>query len=140
MLISGWSEVNSSTLSIDSLVDNIKFDDLLENDDLEETYTASADDPEDPVVDNGKKLEAGGKESDLNSIQIYMNSIGKKPLLNAAEEVELAIKIRQGDAKAKNYLVTANLRLVVSIAKRYVGLGLPLLDLIQEGNTGLIRA
>lgn len=80
------------------------------------------------------------REDDISSIQVYLNSIGKTPLLTAKEEIELAKRIEQDDIQAKNHLIIANLRLVVSIAKRYCDLGLPLLDLIQEGNTGLIRA
>ncbi len=73
-------------------------------------------------------------------VKMYLKEIGKVPLLNAAEEVELAKRIEQGDMRAKQKLVEANLRLVVSIAKRYVGRGMLFLDLIQEGNLGLIRA
>jgi RNA polymerase primary sigma factor len=80
------------------------------------------------------------REDEISSIQVYLNSIGKTPLLTAEDEIELAKRVAQSDQRAKNHLITANLRLVVSIAKRYCDLGLPLLDLIQEGNTGLIRA
>ena len=71
---------------------------------------------------------------------MYLKEIGKVPLLSADEEMELAQKIELGDAKAKQQLSEANLRLVVSIAKRYVGRGMQFLDLIQEGNLGLIKA
>lgn len=73
-------------------------------------------------------------------VKMYLKEIGKVPLLTAAQEIELAKRIEQGDMKAKQKLVEANLRLVVSIAKRYVGRGMLFLDLIQEGNLGLIRA
>jgi RNA polymerase primary sigma factor len=73
-------------------------------------------------------------------VKLYLKEIGRVPLLSAEEEVELAIKIAQGDDKAKKRLTEANLRLVVSIAKRYVGRGMHFLDLIQEGNVGLIKA
>jgi len=73
-------------------------------------------------------------------IQTYLREIGQIPLLTVEEERELARRARQGDNDAKARLAAANLRLVVSIAKRYTGLGLPLLDLIQEGNVGLMRA
>lgn len=95
-------------------------------------------DEESDSLDKEQESESGLGE--LNSIQSYMISIGKVPLLNHKDEIELAKKIKDGDFDAKNKLVTSNLRLVVNIAKRYMGLGLPLLDLIQEGNTGLIRA
>jgi RNA polymerase primary sigma factor len=75
-----------------------------------------------------------------DSVRLYLREIGKIPLLNAEEELELAHKVVQGDKRAKDKMAEANMRLVVSIAKRYVGRGLDLLDLIQEGNTGLLRA
>ena len=73
-------------------------------------------------------------------IQTYLREIGRIPLLTPEEEKKLARRARRGDEEAKAQLAAANLRLVVSIAKRYTGLGLPLLDLIQEGNVGLMRA
>jgi RNA polymerase primary sigma factor len=75
-----------------------------------------------------------------DSLQLFLNEAGRYPLLTAAQEVELAKKIENGDKQAKDLLVNSNLRLVVSIAKRYQGHGLTLLDLIQEGIIGLIRA
>lgn len=73
-------------------------------------------------------------------VRMYLKEIGRVPLLTAEEEVELAKRIEQGDEEAKRKLAEANLRLVVSIAKRYVGRGMLFLDLIQEGNLGLIKA
>ncbi len=73
-------------------------------------------------------------------VRMYLKEIGKVPLLSADEEVELAKKMEEGDADSKKRLAEANLRLVVSIAKRYVGRGMLFLDLIQEGNLGLIKA
>jgi len=75
-----------------------------------------------------------------DSLQLFLNEAGRYPLLTAAQEVELAKRIEDGDKPAKDLLVNSNLRLVVSIAKRYQGHGLTLLDLIQEGIIGLIRA
>ena len=75
-----------------------------------------------------------------DSLQLFLNEAGRYPLLTAAEEVELAKRIERGDQQAKDRMVNSNLRLVVSIAKRYQGHGLSLLDLIQEGIIGLIRA
>lgn len=75
-----------------------------------------------------------------DSVRLYLREIGKIPLLSADEELELAHKVVEGDKRAKDKMAEANMRLVVSIAKRYVGRGLDLLDLIQEGNTGLLRA
>ncbi|MFC6177081.1 RNA polymerase sigma factor RpoD [Companilactobacillus huachuanensis] len=73
-------------------------------------------------------------------VRMYLKEIGRVPLLNAQQEVDLALKIEQGDEVAKQELAEANLRLVVSIAKRYVGRGMQFLDLIQEGNMGLMKA
>ena len=73
-------------------------------------------------------------------VRMYLKEIGKVPLLSAEEEIELAKRMEQGDQEAKKRLAEANLRLVVSIAKRYVGRGMLFLDLIQEGNLGLIKA
>jgi RNA polymerase primary sigma factor len=75
-----------------------------------------------------------------DALQLFLNEAGRYPLLTAAEEVELAKRIERGDKEAKDLMVNSNLRLVVSIAKRYQGHGLSLLDLIQEGIIGLIRA
>ena len=92
------------------------------------------------------KESAGKQELDLtvepslDCLRLYLRSIGKVELLNAEQEIELAKKIERGDIAAKRHMVEANLRLVVSIAKSYLGRGLSFLDLIQEGSLGLIRA
>src|SRR5687767_14761522 len=75
-----------------------------------------------------------------DSVRLYLREIGKIPLLNPEEELSLAQKVKAGDKLAKDQMAEANMRLVVSIAKRYSGRGLDFLDLIQEGNTGLLRA
>ncbi|MBE6753657.1 MAG: sigma-70 family RNA polymerase sigma factor [Ruminococcaceae bacterium] len=80
-----------------------------------------------------------GNETD-DAVKLYLKEIGKIPLLTPEEEIQLAARIAEGDGEAKRRLIEANLRLVVSIAKRLLGHGLPLLDLIQEGNLGLIKA
>jgi RNA polymerase primary sigma factor len=79
-------------------------------------------------------------EPSLDSLRLYLRSIGRVPLLTADQEVSLAKRIERGDMAAKQHMVEANLRLVVSIAKGYLGRGLTFLDLIQEGSLGLIRA
>src|SRR5579872_4560537 len=79
-------------------------------------------------------------EISTDSLQLFLKDIGKVDLLTAAQEVELAKRIERGDDRAKRQMVEANLRLVVSIAKRYRNQGLPFLDLIQEGTIGLVRA
>ncbi len=108
-------------------------DDLLEPDDI----VAELDEIEDLskidlTVPEGVSLE--------DPVRMYLKEIGKVPLLSAKEELDLAKRMEQGDDAAKNRLAEANLRLVVSIAKRYVGRGMQFLDLIQEGNLGLIKA
>jgi RNA polymerase primary sigma factor len=79
-------------------------------------------------------------EPSLDSLRLYLREIGKVPLLTAGQEVSLAKRIERGDMAAKQHMIEANLRLVVSIAKGYLGRGLSFLDLIQEGSLGLIRA
>ena len=83
---------------------------------------------------------ARASSSPTDSLQLFLKDIGKVSLLTAAQEVELAKRIERGDHRAKQEMVEANLRLVVSIAKRYRNQGLPFLDLIQEGTIGLVRA
>jgi RNA polymerase primary sigma factor len=78
--------------------------------------------------------------STMDALQLFLNEAGRYPLLTAAEEVELSKRIERGDKRAKDLMINSNLRLVVSIAKKYQGHGLSLLDLIQEGIIGLIRA
>ena len=92
---------------------------------------------EEKLVDTSEMSE---NMSVNDPVRMYLKEIGKIPLLTTEEEAELAKKMADGDEEAHNQMVEANLRLVVSIAKRYVGRGLPLLDLIQEGNLGLIKA
>jgi RNA polymerase primary sigma factor len=92
-------------------------------------------------LEDAKAAEAAlTVDAGLDSLRLYLRSIGRVPLLSAEEEVALAKRIERGDMPAKQHMVEANLRLVVSIAKGYVGRGLTLLDLIQEGSLGLIRA
>jgi RNA polymerase primary sigma factor len=94
------------------------------------------DEEEVVVVDNSAYLDDVADDS----VRLYLREIGKIPLLTAEEELALAHRVVAGEKRAKDKMAEANMRLVVSIAKRYVGRGLDLLDLIQEGNTGLLRA
>jgi len=87
-----------------------------------------------------ERIVAEAREISTDSLQLFLKDIGKVDLLTAAQEVELAKRIERGDHGAKQEMVEANLRLVVSIAKRYRNQGLPFLDLIQEGTIGLVRA
>ena len=94
------------------------------------------DDEEEVVIEDQSYLDDIADDS----VRLYLREIGKIPLLNAEEELALAQRVVAGEKEAKDQMAEANLRLVVSIAKRYVGRGLDLLDLIEEGNTGLLRA
>ena len=97
-------------------------------------------DPTEPEEEAERAWEAAEPEISTDTLQLFLKDIGKVPLLTAAQEVELAKRIERGDHSAKQAMVEANLRLVVSIAKRYRNQGLPFLDLIQEGTIGLVRA
>jgi len=110
--------------------------DILEGGGLLELPTA------DELTDKEKNVYASRSEGSYDSIQMYLKEIGQYPLITAANEKELARRIEKGDMEAKNLLARANLRLVVSIAKKYVGRSpdLTILDLIQEGNLGLFKA
>jgi RNA polymerase primary sigma factor len=102
---------------------------------------ASAAQAAEPRVDQAKKVEIDlTVEPSLDSLRLYLRSIGRVQLLTAEQEVTLARRIERGDMMAKQRMIEANLRLVVSIAKSYLGRGLTFLDLIQEGSMGLIRA
>jgi RNA polymerase primary sigma factor len=94
------------------------------------------EDGEDVIIEDQHYLDDIADDS----VRLYLREIGKIPLLSAEEELALAKRVVAGDKEAKDKMAEANMRLVVSIAKRYVGRGLDLLDLIQEGNTGLLRA
>jgi RNA polymerase primary sigma factor len=95
-------------------------------------------DPDEPI--ETEEESESWRELTTDSLQLFLKEIGRINLLTAAQEVELAKKIERGDHRAKQQMVEANLRLVVSIAKRYRNQGLPFLDLIQEGTIGLVRA
>ncbi|MBR5093630.1 MAG: sigma-70 family RNA polymerase sigma factor, partial [Oscillospiraceae bacterium] len=93
--------------------------------------------PEEEIADTDAMMDSFSTD---DPVRMYLKEIGKVPLLTPEEEVALAIKMSEGDEEAKHRMTEANLRLVVSIAKRYVGRGMLFLDLIQEGNLGLIKA
>ena len=107
--------------------------------DIDEPQLGDLVDEEEADIDT---INSGQYFDDISddSVRLYLREIGKIPLLNAEEELELAQKVVAGDKRAKDKMAEANMRLVVSIAKRYSGRGLDFLDLIQEGNTGLLRA
>ncbi len=114
----------------------------VENTDIESEIISSAASRMNGSESGNDEEDGLGSVSPLSddSVKMYLREIGRVPLLNAKQEIELARKIKEGDITAKRKLVRHNLRLVVSIAKKYINRGLPFLDLIQEGNLGLIRA
>ena len=142
--------------------DDISVEDILESQnsflddqDLSDSGFVEIDFDDDLVSDDEIMKEASAEEVDIESedllsvpndtpiddpVRMYLKEIGLIPLLSPQEEVDLAMKVVEGDEEAKSKLINANLRLVVSIAKKYVGRGMLLLDLIQEGNLGLIKA
>ncbi len=118
-------------------------------DSLESQGIEIVEELEDVKLDDLSFEITGGKDGSVDYVEsiaiddpvkVYLKEIGRVPLLSPDEEIELAIKIKNGDVSAKKRLSEANLRLVVSIAKRYLGRGMQFLDLIQEGNLGLIKA
>lgn len=98
------------------------------------------DDDIDIEEDIRPERKAGFDDGPLDNVRLYLKDIGTRPLLTPEEERELAYRVKAGDGDAKKEMATANLRLVVSIAKKHVGRGLELLDLIQSGNSGLLKA
>ncbi|NLM75202.1 MAG: RNA polymerase sigma factor RpoD [Clostridiaceae bacterium] len=118
-------------------IDNIDDDDEDSFDDFKFLDDVDVDEKED---EDDTDLSIPESVSIDDPVRMYLKEIGKVPLLTSEEEIELAKRMEQGDEEAKKRLAEANLRLVVSIAKRYVGRGMLFLDLIQEGNLGLIKA
>ncbi|WP_312431512.1 RNA polymerase sigma factor RpoD [Lacrimispora sp.] len=123
--------IDDSVLTDDALMS----DDLLLDDDLDDGFIKEMDE-EDIDLDAIDLLDGIGTE---DPVRMYLKEIGTVPLLNAEEELRLAKRKADGDDDAKERLIEANLRLVVSIAKRYTGRGMSFLDLVQEGNLGLIK-
>jgi RNA polymerase primary sigma factor len=129
-----------------SEVDSVAAELALDDEQLEELYRELEEQDVEVSDDCGRETEGSTygngalATATTDSLQLFLNEIGRYPLLTAAEEVELAKRVERGDADAKERMINANLRLVVSIAKRYQDHGLSLLDLIQEGIFGLIRA
>lgn len=123
-------------------------DDYTVGEDFSDAFASDDNNPffTDPDEEDLEETEVWQGDADYfdevsdDSVRLYLREIGKIPLLSASEELELAQKVVAGDKKAKDKMAEANMRLVVSIAKRYSGRGLDFLDLIQEGNTGLLRA
>ncbi|HON87676.1 MAG: RNA polymerase sigma factor RpoD [Firmicutes bacterium] len=128
---SGHERVRKSVLDTEEEVE----DEVLDEDEEDEAEEAE-------VKEDGADIDLSVPEGVAldDPVRMYLKEIGRVPLLTAEEEVELAKRMEMGDREAKQRLIESNLRLVVSIAKRYVGRGMAFLDLIQEGNMGLIKA
>ena len=128
-------------------VDPVDADDVLEKTGLDVVGFDAVDEEEEDVFEEpvegpaaGPTIDVGVRHRDHDPVRAYLREIGKVPLLTGEEEISLAKRVERGDPTAKQALIEANLRLVVSVAKRYVGRGMLFLDLIQEGNLGLMRA
>lgn len=127
-------------LSDEDLKNMDKDDDLTEVFENDDDYNENAMEHIDPNLDTDLDMLSMDSVKINDPVKMYLKQIGCYKLLSPQEEIELAKRIQQGDKRAKDQLTQANLRLVVSIAKRYVGRGMLFLDLIQEGNLGLIKA
>ena len=144
-IVNQFAEFNFEEEQYDKIVETLeqKGIDVLrmteEEDEPDEEALLAVEDAEDVDVEN-IDLSVPDGISIEDPVRMYLKEIGKVPLLTADEEIELAQRMEEGDEEAKKRLAEANLRLVVSIAKRYVGRGMLFLDLIQEGNLGLIKA
>jgi RNA polymerase primary sigma factor len=133
---SGSLTADEITLALDDLdLDAGQIDDFYQALDELQIEVVPADEDDDAVAE-----EVEAQEVSTDALQLFLKDVGRVDLLTAAQEVELAKRIERGDHRAKQEMVEANLRLVVSIAKRYRNQGLPFLDLIQEGTIGLVRA
>ena len=144
-----YQEIMDAFADIDLDPDKMdKIFDFLEASNIDIIRTTDDDMDDEPILLDGdddidiEKIDLSIPEgvSIEDPVRMYLKEIGKVPLLSAEEEIELAKRMENGDQNAKKRLAEANLRLVVSIAKRYVGRGMLFLDLIQEGNLGLIKA
>ncbi|MBQ1544263.1 MAG: RNA polymerase sigma factor RpoD [Clostridia bacterium] len=127
---------------LDKLYETLENNNIEISDDLGDAAleTLNLDAEPSKTGNNASAAEAPKNAAMDDPVKVYLKEIGRIPLLTPEEEIELAIRIDEGDEEAKKKLAESNLRLVVSIAKRYVGRGLQFLDLIQEGNLGLIKA
>ncbi len=143
-IIETYKDKDDRSINEEDLLNKLEKLDL-EPQDIEDIYKELADAgitvAEQNNVKNDKLLQKIMNEVNIDdSVKMYLKDIGRVPLLSADEELELAKQMAEGNTEAKEKLINANLRLVVSIAKRYVGRGMSFLDLIQEGNLGLMKA
>ncbi|NLP34013.1 MAG: RNA polymerase sigma factor RpoD [Clostridiales bacterium] len=135
------SDFNLDNNQIDKIYEKLEANNIvvLNSSEEEDSLPASKEDSDD-AEETEKATYTPSLSGSEDPVHLYLKEIGNYPLLTMDEEIELSKLIEQGDEEAKNLLAESNLRLVVSIAKRYVGRGLSFLDLIQEGNLGLIKA
>lgn len=145
-------DINRKTAAKDNKPDGINIaDDDDTNLSIDAENTESITDDEEPDASELEEIDyetvnedletiAAEESANVDAVRLYLKDIGNIPLLTADEEIDTAKRMENGDPEAKNQLISANLRLVVSIAKRFTNRGLPFLDLIQEGNLGLSRA
>ena len=135
----GWFAQENIVISEDEDIEEMEEADIDLLDDDGDDISSEEDEYEDSISIDVSELHSSNVQ--LNDpVKMYLKEIGKVPLLKAEDEIEIAKRIEQGDVEAKNILIQSNLRLVVSIAKKYVGRGMLFLDLIQEGNMGLVKA
>ena len=128
-------EAETDDFSLDEFIPGLGPSGIVSDDDDD---AVNADGQADDDFEPGRRGRRPNKTED--PVQVYLKNIGRVKLLTAVEEIEIARRVKIGDPQAKKELIQANLRLVVSVAKKYQNRGLPFLDLIQEGNLGLIRA
>ncbi len=144
-----WFSDENIIVSEDEDIEELEDDDLDMDEEDEDDEDDSGEDEEDGEIETPAKMNRllsnslSGRSNSISlndPVKMYLKEIGRVPLLKAEDEPEIAKRIEEGDEEAKNILISSNLRLVVSIAKKYVGRGMLFLDLIQEGNMGLVKA
>ncbi len=135
-----WDWFRSKDIEISEEEDLEALDDVEDDDDLIDEDVEDEDEVEEKDIMANVYRSKGTSAQLSDPVKMYLKEIGQVPLLDAEEEVEIAKRIEAGDEEARAILISSNLRLVVSIAKKYVGRGMLFLDLIQEGNMGLVKA
>ena len=145
-----WFSDENIVVSEDEDIEELEDDEMdIEDDEVDEDDDRSDEEEEDSEAETPAKMSKllsstlSGRSNSVSlndPVKMYLKEIGRVPLLKAEDEPEIAKRIEAGDEEAKNILISSNLRLVVSIAKKYVGRGMLFLDLIQEGNMGLVKA
>lgn len=135
-----WIKDNDIPLALEEDLSRDEEEMLEDEDDEDDESKEDLQSVEDQIAELERSFVEAGSAKTNDPVKMYLREIGQIPLLDAQSEKEAAMAYTNGSQEAKDLLITSNLRLVVSIAKKYVGRGLPFLDLIQEGNCGLIKA